>query len=109
MPNVSRILLLLGRVENGGLTANTWVTTANGTDEELEQKQSEINWLNQDSRWLAITTRSGRSVVDENAFVDTRDGVTDVDDDNITFNADADEQIEAAHAFIQSMRRGGGG
>ena len=109
LTNVSRILLLLGRVENGGLTANTWVTTANGTDEELEQKQSEINWLNQDSRWLAITTRSGRSVVDENAFVDTRDGVTDVDGDNVTFNADADEQIEAAHAFIQSMRRGGGG
>ena len=70
---VSRIVLLLGQVENGGLdiTSDAWHTDPNCSDEELTEKQSEVNWLSLDSQLIAIAPSSGRVVVSETAFVDS--------------------------------------
>jgi len=101
LTNISRIALLLGRVENGGLdpgaTPGAWVKKAS---EDLETWQARINWVNLDSRWLFIAPNSGRAVVSENAFVD----VTKLGDPT-----SANEQIEAAHQFGHQMRTAGVG
>lgn len=79
--DTSRILLLLGRVENvldyhdmlaEKLNDSPAYINQQASDEELAQLQERINWLNLDSRWIAIDSRSGRSVVTENEFVDAR-------------------------------------
>ncbi len=110
--NVSRLVLLVGRVENAGLqfttngsnvvTSGDWVLQ-NNTKEELEAKQKTINWLNLDTRWLSISARDGRVVVTENAFVDATLSK------NIGGNVQqtAVLQIEAAHKFAHEMRAGG--
>jgi len=110
--SVARIVLLLGRVENGDLafemnssnvvTSGDWTMSASDSNEQLAQKQAKINWLNPDSRLLGIAARSGRAVVSPVAFVDAR-----------LFGADppatqAVEQIEAAHNITHPMKRGGG-
>ena len=101
--NVAKLMLLLGRVENGGLQTTSEYTLTGLTNDQLEERQEKINWLNLDSRWLAIAARSGRVVVSENAFV-TEAMITTAGG-----NPDsAEDQIEAAHEFIHSMKRGGG-
>ena len=101
--NVAKLMLLLGRVENGGLQTTSEYTLTGLTNDQLEERQEKINWLNLDSRWLAIAARSGRVVVSENAFV-TEAMITTAGG-----NPDSSEdQIEAAHEFIHSMKRGGG-
>lgn len=104
LTNVSRIVLLLGRVENGGLTGGEWSMSTGDTDEQISQKQEQINWLNLDSRWLSIAANSGRVVVTENAFISPTKMSADGLDPTL-----AEEQIEAAHEFAHEMRRGGGG
>ena len=114
--NASRIMLLLGRIENGnlaydagnlddisfsGINGGAWIPAAN-TKKALEDKQETVNWMNLDSRWLAIATKSGRAVVSENAYVNA-----------LNFLAEdpwmqAIEQIEASHEFGHDMRQGGG-
>jgi len=102
LATVSRVILLLGRVENSGLQGGEWVMDRNPSKDTLEQKQTEINWLNLDSRLLSIATRNGRSVVSEPAFFDgTRSGG---EDDEVQ----ASKQIEAAHAFAHEMTTVGG-
>ncbi len=102
--NASRIVLLLGRIENGGLdpTLTPWVVTNPNDKNEVEKKQEEINWLNLDSRLLSIVTSSGRAVVSEMAFVNLGDG-SDEDGDMVTIDQDVDDQLEAAHAFAHEM------
>jgi len=92
--NASRIVLLLGRIENGGLTGTEWSMLAGDSNDELEQKQEEINWLNLDSRLLSIATRSGRAIVSETAFVDPR---------TLADPTSAEDQMEAAHEFAHEM------
>lgn len=112
--SVSRVMLLLGRVENGDVQyevngggavkpgTGTWEMSVGDTDEQLKQKQSEINWLNLDSRWLTIATNSGRAVVSENAFVDPRNPVQI----GATPEESAKLQIKAAREFV--TQSGGG-
>ena len=104
--NASRIVLLLGRIENGGLDPTlatpSWVVTNPNDKNEVEKKQEEINWLNLDSRLLSIVTSSGRAVVSEMAFVNLGDG-SDEDGDMVTIDQDVDDQLEAAHAFAHEM------
>ncbi len=111
--NASRVVLLLGRVENGALsfewsggnvTNAAWVLQ-NNTQDELEQKQEQVNWLNLDSRWLSIALATGRVVVSENAFVDARLGNLVGANDSAT----AGLQIEAAQVFAREMKSAGAG
>jgi len=109
LTNVSRLVLLLGRVENGGLTAAAeWTIATGASNDELSQLQERINWLNLDTRWLSIATNSGRVVVTENAFVDTR-SLNDLDNDGDPGNIDPDDQIKAAHEFAHEMKSTGAG
>ena len=105
LTNVSRIVLLLGRVENGGLDPTAapaeWVQK---TNEEVEMWQARINWLNLDSRWISIAATSGRVVVAENAFANPASMIAQGLDPTL-----AEDQIESAHEFAHEMRRGGGG
>jgi len=107
LTNVSRLVLLLGRVENGGLpfpspNPASWEMDEDATSEQIKEKQEIINWLNLDTRWLSIATNSGRVVVTENAFVNPKSlGNPSA--------ANADDQIEAAHAFAHEMRSTGAG
>lgn len=114
--NVSRAVLLLGRIENGGLTYElnapndpasrvtdgAWTIASGATKDELEKKQEEVNWLNLDSRLVSIVAGNGRVVVSEPAFVDARIfGGLDAQEQ-------AEEQIEAAHGFAHEMTTIGG-
>lgn len=99
--NYSRIVLLLGRIENAGIdpdvdnTPRPWVFQDPSDKEELENKQETINWLSPDSRLVSIVPSNGRVVVSEPAFVDPS---------LLTPNEnDAEEQIEAAHGFAHEM------
>jgi len=96
LTSVSRIVLMLGRIENGGIdpTLTPWVFTDVNDADELKQKQEEINWLNLDSRLLSIVTNSGRAVVSELAFVDPS---------TLATPNDAADQLEAAHLFGHEM------
>lgn len=103
LENISRIVLLLGRIENAGIvptmTPLPWVFDNVNDKDEREEKQEQVNWLNPDSRLLSIVPSNGRVVVSEPAFVDVR----------LLSNAsDAEEQIEAAHGFAHEMTTVGG-
>ncbi len=102
MENASRIVLLLGRVENGGLTGSEWVMNTGDSKATLDDKQEKINWLNLDSRLLSIVPSNGRVVVSEPAFVDARQF------GNLDATEQAAEQIEAAHSFAHEMNAAGG-
>ncbi len=74
--SVSQIMLCVGRVELGGIqdVLNTGATqyrlsTVSNAD-ELRQVQSQVNWLNPDSRWVTILPRLGSYRTVENNFVD---------------------------------------
>ena len=122
--NISRIVLLLGRIENGSLqydqlnasssspinvddvTGGEWMMEEAGP-EALAEKQETINWLNLDSRWLSIAIRSGRVIVNENAFVDPMNPAQVNSELSDAWQARA--QIEAAHGYAHAMKREGGG
>ena len=122
--NISRVVLLLGRIENGSLqydqlnasssapinvddvTGGEWMMEEAGP-EALAEKQETINWLNLDSRWLSIAIRSGRVIVNENAFVDPMNPAQVNSELSDAWQARA--QIEAAHRYAHAMKRGGGG
>ncbi|NOY41996.1 MAG: type II secretion system protein [Planctomycetes bacterium] len=113
LTSVSRLVLLMGRVENGGLIGGPtgppaynnaeWTIASGASNDVLSELQEKINWLNLDTRWLSIAASSGRVVVTENAFVDAR-----------AFGGDpallqVERQLEAAHQFAHEMKTGGGG
>jgi len=112
--SVSRIALLLGRVENGGvIDSNEWTIGSidqGATNDDLAELQAKINWLNLDSRWLSISTNSGRAVTSDNAFVDARqnDYISPLSGSNKNFDT-ARLQIEGAHGFAHAMRVAGVG
>ncbi|MEO2049009.1 MAG: hypothetical protein ABGX16_20825 [Pirellulales bacterium] len=113
LTNVSRIILLLGRVENGNLQPVDYDFTGVVTNDQLEQQREKVNWLSLDSRWISIAARSGRAIVSDNAFVDPRtytdiNGNTDLDGDGNDIVLDPKDQIEAAHEIAHEMKRGGG-
>jgi len=113
LTNVARIMLLLGRAENGGLQLADYDFTGMTNEEQFEQKRDKVNWLNPDSRWISIATRSGRAIVSANAFVDPRtytdlSGNRDLDVDGNDIVLDPKDQIEAALSIALEMKRGGG-
>ena len=75
-PIVSSIFLLIGPRENipvAQLTSDNTLKTVGMnqlTDTELEELKTSVNWLNPESRWVAIGAQSGRVVSTENAFID---------------------------------------
>ena len=98
LTSVSRVVLLLGRIENGGidpapvdLVNDSTVPWRLHSGEKIEDVQKRINWMNLDSRLLSIIASNGRAVVSEPAFVDP------------TIQVNADDQLEAAHAFAHEM------
>ena len=95
--DASRVFLLLGRVENVlvNMESPEMQISEGASDEQLAELQERINWLNLDSRWIVFDTRSGRSVVTENTFVDAR-------------NLDLWAQLDAAREFARQMRSGSG-
>ncbi len=97
LTSISRVVLLLGRIENGGLTGSEWTMNTGDTDEQLKEKQEKVNWLNLDSRLLSIIASNGRAVVSKPAFVDARI----YGDENADIQAFM--QTEAAHQFAHEM------
>ncbi len=96
--DASRVFFLLGRVENGNPDFDTTYNFTNTSlsDEEFRDRQSKVNWLNLDSRWLMINGNDGRLTFHQNALVDPRTNEDDGtrDDDPL---AAREAQIEAAH------------
>ncbi|MEM9657415.1 MAG: prepilin-type N-terminal cleavage/methylation domain-containing protein [Planctomycetota bacterium] len=115
-----RIDLLLGRVENAKVlwpedNANFDASQfeqfnfIGASPEQVEQGRDEINWLNSESRWLRIMTRSGRAIIAENAFFDPSDpNVMESVDESLDGEAQFDEQLDLAREFLDSMLRSGG-
>ena len=105
LTSVSRTVIMLGRIENGGIDPTINLTaTGNApwtvqTGEKVEDVQKRINWLNLDSRLLSIVTSNGRTVVSEPAFVDPSLAINQGADDGAT----AEIQLEAAHGFAHEM------
>ncbi len=98
LTSVSRIVMMLGRIENGGIDPTTVNLTDNNTvpwrlhtNEKIEDVQERVNWLNLNTRLLSIIANNGRVVVSDPAFVDP------------SIVVDADEQLEAAHGFAHEM------
>lgn len=114
----SRVVLLLGRIENGGLTYSldnpndlservydcAWEIATGASKKDLEDLQESVNWLNLESRFLSIATTNGRVVVSEPAFVDATS--PDIGGGNAV--QQYLNQIEAAHGFVQEMTTVGG-
>lgn len=108
--DASRVFLLLGRVENvlEDMGSSPSAISEGATDEQLAELQQRINWLNLDSRWIAFDTRSGRSVVTANTFVDARR--IDLEQfSNIHTKVRLPwAQLDAARQFARQMRSGSG-
>ncbi len=112
--DASRVFFLLGRGENGNPPVALYTDwgrggqgqTKNMSNEEFKDRQSKVNWLNLDSRWLMVNGNDGRVTATQNALVDPR---TNPDDD--TRDVDAivalEAQIEAAHALAHQHSDGG--
>ena len=104
--DLSRIFLLLGRVENQNPQFSSFDMDGQiVSDEQLRDVRSKVNWLNPDSRWLMITANEGRFTVSPNAMFDpTNTNVySEVRDLGVTGNflheATKIAQIEAAHGL----------
>lgn len=122
MPTVSRLVLMLGRIENAGIDPQLdefpWVvgrtSQSGGNDNStrklaVDQARQQVNWLNADSRLMSIVTNNGRVVVSEPAFVP--DYFIDSTRSQYVFDDDfeaAAEQIETAHGFAHDMSTVGG-
>ncbi|MBX3432771.1 MAG: prepilin-type N-terminal cleavage/methylation domain-containing protein [Pirellulales bacterium] len=77
-----------------------------GADEdEFRRLRQELNWLNADSRWVALGVRNGRAIVSENRFVDPRGSTVDFDNDGTLLERDYDDQIAAAHSYAAELTR----
>jgi prepilin-type N-terminal cleavage/methylation domain-containing protein len=99
--DLSRVFLLLGRVENQNPDPASFEIDRTATDEKVLDARTKVNWLNPDSRWMMINADSGRFEVAKNAVFNPREeehgaivgGQTrDTEDTKIA-------QIEAAHGL----------
>lgn len=109
--DASKVFLLLGRVENGGVNLTepgAFMVSPQGQTGSLKERiaelQNRINWLNLDSRWIAIDTGNGRTVVSGNAFVDPSSSI-------YRENQKADwlvcSEVRDARQLARNMQRGG--
>lgn len=97
---MSRIFLLLGRIENANPQHSDYDFSkfdyGRTADEEVRLMRNRVNWLNPDSRWFMITANSGGLKIEPNAVFDPRDENFRITGDN---QAEATKivQIEGAH------------
>ena len=113
-PLNDQVFFLIGRRENVPVS----ITTVNGwnfasqtqySDDDLDTLRENLNWLNPDSRWLAISSQSGNVVVTENAFLNLRSprySPNPVDFANLMQSVPA--QMTDARQFAREMKREGG-
>ena len=114
--DTSKIFLLLGRVENVLDRASMNPNGENSlvaidrqiSDEDYAEKQKRINWLNLDSRWLMCDSRSGRTVVTENAYVNPWDSNFKPNQDVHRNVRDPWEQMRHSRQFARKMNTKGG-
>jgi type II secretory pathway pseudopilin PulG len=111
--DASKVYVLLGRVENGGVSLDkpdpfvvAGGQTGGNTKERIAEIQSRINWMNLDSRWMAIDARNGRTTVSENAFVDPSNSRYSLGQRE-TVAGIVSMQAQDARQFAREMRRGG--
>lgn len=110
---LSRAMLLLGRVENvsPGRPAADYDFTQLTTDDQVETAREQLNWLNPDSHWLVLSANNGRLVSSGNRFVDVQSTAVqslDYNGNTETLATDPFDQIYAARQFAREMRREGG-
>ena len=110
-PITSQVYFLIGRRENVPVpitSVDGW-NLANLSEDAREDLRDSINWLNPDSRWLAISSRSGNAIVAENAFLNLRSSrysPQTVDLDGLMNSIPA--QMADARQFAREMKREGG-
>jgi type II secretory pathway pseudopilin PulG len=119
------LFILLGRFENANpYTGNAPPNDLDYTpydfrtvpqdregDEELATRRREVNLLNPDSRWVAVSP-AGRVIASENAFFDPRstqflNGLTGSDEEQC--KEQRDRQREAAQQYAAQYESEGGG
>ncbi|MEX2167921.1 MAG: type II secretion system protein [Pirellulales bacterium] len=103
-PTTYNLFLLIGLRENVPVEPSDFSQTFS-TQEDLEEKKAEYNWLNLDSRWVMIGPQSGNVVTVENAFVEPRDNRI------LALSNGFDrrnEEIRRAREFAREMTRTGG-
>jgi prepilin-type N-terminal cleavage/methylation domain-containing protein len=97
--DLSRIFLLLGRIENQNPDPTMFVIDRNATDEKVREARTKVNWLNPDSRWMMISANDGRFNVEKNSVFDLREEDHGATGFGTTRTTEATKivQIEAAH------------
>jgi prepilin-type N-terminal cleavage/methylation domain-containing protein len=99
--DLSRVFLLLGRIENQNPDPTMIEIDRNATDEKVREARTKVNWLNADSRWMMISANDGRFNVEKNSVFDPREedhGATGFGTTRTT-EATKIAQIEAAHGL----------
>jgi prepilin-type N-terminal cleavage/methylation domain-containing protein len=98
--DLSRVFLLLGRIENQNPDRTSFEISDTATDEEVREARTKVNWLNADSRWMMISANDGRFSVEKNAVFDPREpehGARVGGQSSRSLEATKIVQIEAAH------------
>lgn len=72
-----------------------------GTDADIQDRKAVINWLNGESRWVTVGSRTGTVRTSENAFVDPVDVVNDTGLNTFPgdLTARRNEEIQRARAL----------
>jgi prepilin-type N-terminal cleavage/methylation domain-containing protein len=99
--DLSRIFLLLGRIENQNPDPTMFEIDRNATDEKVREARTKVNWLNADSRWMMISANEGRFSVEKNSVFNPREeenGATGFGTTRTTEDTKI-VQIEAAHGL----------
>jgi type II secretory pathway pseudopilin PulG len=99
--DLSRVFLLLGRIENQNPDKTSFEISDTATDEEVREARTKVNWLNPDSRWMMISANDGRFNVERNAVFDPREPEHGAMAGGQNRNTEATKivQIEAAHGL----------
>jgi prepilin-type N-terminal cleavage/methylation domain-containing protein len=99
--DLSRIFLLLGRIENQNPDPTMFEIDRNATDEKVREARTKVNWLNPDSRWMMISANDGRFNVEKNSVFDPREEEFGAAGFGTTRTSEATKiaQIEAAHGL----------
>jgi type II secretory pathway pseudopilin PulG len=71
--DLSRVFLLLGRIENQNPDRTSFEIDRNATDEQVREARTKVNWLNADSRWMMISANDGRFNVEKNSVFNPRE------------------------------------
>lgn len=108
--DATKFVMLLAQVELGGAQIapdffndidqvdDRWKVQANDTDTRLAEIREEVSWLNRDSRWLVVNSRSGKANVAKNPEMDPR---------HWEFNKFRNSNEAFAFQQIKKIHRGG--